>query len=417
MQKKEIVLFHSKSNCCGCGACLNSCPKNAISMKEDSYGNVFPEIDGELCVQCGKCVSVCSYQKDAEGQLPVKVYAAAAKEDAILKNSSSGGVFAVLANKVLDQSGVVFGCAAEYSEKTGIHTHHIMVEDRSALGKLQGSKYVKSDVELCYREVLRQLKNGRMVLFSGTPCQVDGLNGFLGGKQYDNLITVDIICHGVPGEKLFRDYLAEEEKHLGMRVCGFDFRSKENGWGSFAFVEHCKTADGRERKQMKFARRSSYYWMFLKGASYRDNCYSCKYAGKRRFSDLTIGDFWGIEEMHSEYLQNGQLNPKKGISCILANSEKGRSFLGKCWEEMTLLDSSFDAAAKANGQLNAPTKRHESRDAVMELYRQNGYGAVDKWYQKHLGVKYYLYQLWDCVPGSWRTGIKKTVKKIKGGLH
>lgn len=413
MQKKGIVLFPSKSDCCGCGACLNSCPKNAISMQEDAYGNVFPEIDEELCVQCGKCASVCSYQKDTEGQLPLKVYAAAAKSDAILKNSPSGGVFAVLANKVLDQSGAVFGCTAEYSQKTGIHTHHIMVEDRSELGKLQGSKYVKSDLELCYREVWKQLENGRMVLFSGTPCQVDGLNGFLGGKQYDNLIMVDLICHGVPGEKLFRDYLAVEEKRLGMRVCGFDFRSKEKGWGSFVFAEHCQRADGREINQYLSSKRSSYYWLFLEGASYRDSCYSCKYAGKHRFGDLTIGDFWGIEEMHPEYLQNGQLNPKKGISCVLVNSEKGRSFLEQCRDEMILRDSSFDAAAKANGQLNHPAKRPESRDVVMELYRRKGYGAVDKWYQEHLGVKHYLYPIWDCVPESWRRRLK-AVRKYGG---
>lgn len=410
MVKREIVLFHGKENCCGCGACLNICPRNAISMVEDNCGNVFPGIDEDLCVRCGKCISVCSYKKDAAGQAPINVYAAASKEDTILKTSSSGGIFAVLATKILKQSGVVFGCATEYTEGTGIQIHHIMVEDQNELKKLQGSKYVKSDIALCYREVLEQLRTGRKVLFSGTPCQVDGLKGFLGGKSYDNLITVDIICHGVPGEKLFRDYVTEEEKKLGMHICDFEFRNKKDGWGSFVFAEHCRSSDKKEINISQYARRSSYYWLFLNGASYRDNCYSCKYAGRQRFSDLTIGDFWGIEEMHPEYLHKKLLDAEKGVSCILANTEKGQNFLEQCQDNMILLGSTFEAAAKRNGQLNHPTKRHENRDAVIELYCQYGYAAVDRWYREYLGIKYYLYQVWDFLPGKWKNNIKNLLK-------
>lgn len=411
MVKREIILFHGKEDCCGCGACLNSCPQNAISMKEDSYGNVFPEIEENLCVRCGKCISACGYKKDTVGQTPIKVYAAAAKEDMILQISSSGGAFAALATKILEQSGVVFGCATEFTDKTGIQTCHIMVENLSELKKIQGSKYVKSDMVLCYREVLKQLNTGRKVLFSGTPCQVDGLNGFLGRKLYDNLITVDIICHGVPGEKLFRDYIAEEEKKLGMRICDVEFRNKKDGWGSFVLAEHCRASDQKKISRFLYARQSSYYWLFLKGATYRDSCYSCKYAGGQRFSDLTIGDFWGIEEMHPEYLQKGLLNAEKGISCILVNTEKGQSFLETCRENMILLDSTYEAAAKRNGQLNHSTKRHESREAVMELYCKNGYAAVDEWYRKHLGMKYYLYQVWDWIPRRWKNIVKKCLNR------
>ena len=408
----NIILFSDKASCCGCGACENICPKNAISMKRDAYGFVYPQIEPTLCIHCGQCRRVCRFQSDARGNEPLEVFAAAANDDAILQTSSSGGAFAVFARKILQAGGAVFGCASVY-EKGKLRFSHIMIEKLEDLPKLQGSKYVKSNIGHTYAEARTLLQSGRQVLFSGTPCQIDGLLGYLGDRDYANLITVDIICHGVPSEKMFQDYIALEEQRCGMSVCGFDFRSKQEGWGSFSFVERCRKKNGKETVTHKFARRSSYYWLFLKGAIYRETCYCCKYAGKNRVGDLTIGDFWGIETVHPQYLDSGELDGKKGISCILANSEKGIHFLQSCGEAITCKASTFAAAALRNGQLSAPTNRHPQRDVILERYRQEGYAGVDQWYKKQLGVKYFLYLGWDCIPRKWKAKLKSALKKGK----
>ena len=411
----DIQLFSNRAACSACGACENVCPKNAITMKPDAYGFLYPHVDETLCIRCGKCRKACSFQREGAGNAPVQVYAAAAKDDEILRRSASGGAFAVFAQKILEQGGAVFGCASSF-ENGKIHFFHTMIEKAEDLPRLQGSKYVKSNVHLAYRDVLAQLKAGRKVLFSGTPCQVDGLLGFLGGKQYENLITVDIICHGVPSEQFFHDYIADEEKRLGMLISGFDFRSKVKGWGNYFLIKRGKLANGKDVLLSQFARRSSFYWLFLKGASFRENCYSCKYAGKNRVSDLTIGDFWGIGGKHPEDLVGSGLNVEKGVSCVLVNSDRGMHLMDACRDDFAVLESSFEAVAAQNGQLTHLSVRYGSRDEVMELYRQKGYAAVEHWYRRNLGIKYYLYAAWERMPNSWQAGFKHILKEVRAGL-
>lgn len=407
---KKITLFKDEKNCSACGACVNICPTDSISMKSDFAGFLYPHIDESKCIKCQKCIKACNFQHENNGSEPINVYVASAKHDNILKISASGGAFAVFAEKILQEKGVVFGCAMTYINKK-LDCSHIMIDSVKDLPKLQGSKYVMSKTQHTFREVKTQLETGRKVLFSGTPCQIDGLIGYLGNKKYDNLITVDIICHGVPSEKMFHDYIRTEEKKHKMSVVKFDFRSKQNGWGSFVFTEHCRTDERKEVVLNKFARYSSYYWLFLNGVSYRENCYSCKYADKKRISDLTIGDYWGIEKVHPELVEESSaFDMKKGISCILVNSENGQSFIEQCADIINLKNSSFEAAAMQNGQLNKPTKRHQQRDIIMETYHQKGYEAVDKWYQKHLGFKKYIYLLWDSIPVGFKSKLKKILK-------
>ncbi|MCM1508602.1 MAG: Coenzyme F420 hydrogenase/dehydrogenase, beta subunit C-terminal domain [Ruminococcus flavefaciens] len=407
---KNIVLLDNNKKCCACGSCVNICPKNAISMKADSLGFIYPNIDRNKCIECMKCIKSCNFQHGENGNEPLKVYAASARNDKILKSSSSGGAFSVFAKKILSEKGVVFGCAMERcNEKFSVH--HIMIDSLKDLPKLQGSKYTMSNTEYVFREVLSQLKTGRKVLFSGTPCQIDGLLGYLGNKKYDNLITVDIICHGVPSEKMFQDYISMEERKSKMSVLRFYFRSKQYGWGSYVSKEYRKNNNGKKVVLTRFARRSSYYWLFLNSVSCRENCYTCKYADKKRVSDITIGDYWGIEKVHPKLVnESGTFDMKKGISCILINSEKGDNFLNQCADNMNLEESDFESVALRNGQLNSPTVLHPKRDLIMNLYHKNGYDAVDRWYKKYLGIKRYIYVLWDFIPFNFRSRLKKLFK-------
>ena len=198
-----IELFAEKKNCCGCGACMNVCPKSAIHMEKDEYGFVYPEINIEQCVECGACKRVCAFQNKTTQNKPQRVLAIAGKNDSLVKKSASGGLFATIALAVLEQGGCVYG-AVMLHENHKLRIHHVCCETKEELERLQGSKYVQSSLGSIFKDVQEKLKKGKTVLFSGTPCQVDALKSYL-RKDYEKLLTVDIICHGVPSEQFFND--------------------------------------------------------------------------------------------------------------------------------------------------------------------------------------------------------------------
>ena len=221
----KIVLFEDKKDCCGCGACMNKCPKKAITMCEDEAGFVYPVINEELCVKCGACQKACGFKSEITGDTSFeqKVFAFSSKDDVVITTSASGGAFAEIAKKVLtEKNGVVYGSISENRDKDW-KVHHTRIDNINDLSSLQGSKYVQSEIGTTYSDVKQDLSEGRFVLFSGTPCQIDGLNHYL-GKQYDNLLTVDIICHGVPSRKLYTDFLRSQEEKLGCKIDRFVFR-------------------------------------------------------------------------------------------------------------------------------------------------------------------------------------------------
>lgn len=389
MIKKEIRLYSNKEECSGCGACLNICGHNAITMEEDEMGFLYPKIDTEKCIGCEMCKRVCNYQN---GQLPEKTelaYIAVAKANNTLKNSASGGVFGAIAKEILKNDGVVYGCSLE-QEQSGLHVKHIRVNDIDSLVKLQGSKYVQSSIGTIYKDVKEDLKNNRLVLFSGTPCQIDGLKGFLGRERFPNLLTIDLVCHGVPNEKMFCDYLKMFEKKLRGKIVNFSFRDKNEGWGYKGFVEYIDKR-GKVKKRKVPVSLSSYYKLFLDSEICRENCYQCKYAGLQRVGDITIGDFWGIEEEHPEVLsQNGgKINIEKGVSCILVNTDKGAKMIEKFGNGLLKIQSSSKKVARYNRQLNYPSKPSSNRKKIFDLYKENGYEAVQKWYYDSLGWKRY----------------------------
>ncbi|WP_313180558.1 Coenzyme F420 hydrogenase/dehydrogenase, beta subunit C-terminal domain [Lacrimispora sp.] len=404
----KIILFKDKIDCCGCSACMNICPKSAITMVPDEFGFIYPQIDDLKCIECGLCKKTCGYQKESHKVKNLSTWVAVNKADEVLKKSASGGAFSAIAKEVLAAGGMVFGCAM-ILESGELIPKHISIDRIEDLYKLQGSKYVQSFTKDSYQQVKKLLNSEKKVLFSGTPCQIVGLYAFLGSEEYKNLYTIDIICHGVPNAKFFLDYLKELEKKKNGTITSFIFRDKQNGWGLMASVTYKKQA-GDMKKGLLNTKISSYYSLFLSSKIYRINCYSCPYAGLSRPGNISIGDFWGIEKQHPEYLNGtkASIEKSKGVSCILVNNEHGTDLVQKYGNNLHLLPSTVDKAAECNGQLKAPSPFSQDREIIMQIYKNQGYSAVDTWYRKKVGIKYPVYILWNAMPNN----IQKTIKKL-----
>lgn len=404
----KFQIFSDKKDCCGCGSCMNICPKNAITMEPDQEGFLYPVINNKLCIECGSCKKVCNYQNNHELNEPKKAFAAANRDEKQLMVSASGGVFSALASKMLKEGGVVFG--ATLSVENGYaNPHHIGIESIDDLPKLQGSKYVQSRIGDTYRQARQYLLEGKRVLFSGTPCQIAGLYGYL-KKDYDNLITVDVICHGVPNEKFFNSYLEyEKNRRKAKEVTGYTFRDKSKGWGMVGRIDLLKKDDSCYSVYIP-ARLETYYTLFLDGSIYRENCYSCKYATKKRGSDLTIGDFWGIKTEHPELLAHNGYSIQNGISCVLANSDKGISVCQDMKEILQLHDSSFEKVSRQNKQLIEPSHETKDRAVIMKLYVEKGYEAVEKWFRKFYKKQIIVHSIYHAIPIKMRLRIKQILK-------
>lgn len=404
----KIVLFENKKDCCGCSACVNVCPKGAIEMSADENGFIYPVIDDEKCVECRICKKVCGYQKQTENLENICTWVAINQIDEMLKKSASGGAFSAIAEEVIENGGTVFG-SAMILENNNLTPKHICINKLDDLNKLLGSKYVQSFIGDTYIQARKLLNEKKIVLFSGTPCQVAGLYGFLGNKNYDNLFTIDIICHGVPSAAFFQGYITELEKKKDGKITSFLFRDKQNGWGLMASATYSNT-NGKIKKKLIDPKLSSYYSLFLSAKTYRMNCYSCPYAGLNRSGNITIGDYWGIQAQHPEYLDGTKANvdEKKGISCILVNNTHGTKLIEQYGNLLKLFPSTVKEAAEYNGQLNKPSTYSKDRETILEIYQEKGYAGVNAWYRKSFGIKYLVYILWGEMP----SGIKKIIKKV-----
>lgn len=396
------VLVSKKEYCCGCAACKAVCSTNAITMKTDEYGFEYPAIDDDKCVGCKKCVKVCAYQNNTSLNKPQSAFAAVTNNTDVIE-SASGGVFASVATEFLKQGGTVIGCALE-NVKGRLIPHHISIDDLSDLKKLLGSKYVQSDTSEIYSTVKTLLNEDKNVLFSGIPCQVGALYSYL-GKQYNNLFTVDLICHGVPSRKMFWDYLDYISKKRG-NIREFVFRDKKRG---LAFVMRA-VFDKDGKKITKFIQHgeSSYLTYFLRGDTYRNCCYKCPFASDMRQGDITIGDFWGIKKQHPELFDgsNKEFDPEKGISCILLNTEKGKEIIRSYGKKLSLHPSKFDKIAAENSQLIHPSIPLDCREKIMNIYKDGGFTALDKYFLKNAGMSVYVAKIKTKIPLS----IKKFLK-------
>lgn len=308
--------------CTGCFACANSCPKDAISLPENYEGFYFPVIDNEKCIDCGLCDKVCPQVTAQPTQNACKAYYGWATDDAIRKTSSSGGLFHLLAQYVLAQNGIVYGAAFDYGGLVRLECHST---DEVTLEELQRSKYVQNHIGYAFRKIKKDLQANKKVLFCGTPCQAAGLKSYL-RKEYDGLLLVDFICHGVPSMDLLRKHL----DYLGIKhVKEIVFRPKNRGWVDdfeirFSKNESAKPTDVKLRRIPW--RLDEYFDIFQKYQNIRLSCRNCSYCNGERVSDVTLADFWRVKDY------NPTLWDKRGVSLILSNSEKGVRVISELME-------------------------------------------------------------------------------------
>lgn len=350
-----MINITEKKNCCGCGACAQICPKQSISMVEDNEGFLYPAVDESTCINCGLCEKVCHELSPYGEKHPFRVLAAINKSDEIRKKSSSGGIFFLLAEKVISHHGVVFG--AKYNKNWDVIIDY--VEDVDAVSTLMGSKYVQAKVGNIYSQVEKFLKNGRLVLYSGTPCQIAGLNHFL-RREYENLLTVDVVCHGVPSPKVWRLYL-NEITDVANKITNVDFRNKLDGWKKFHFQIEYENESVASISSPHF--QNDYMRAFLSNLILRPSCYSCKAKGGRSKSDITIADFWGVERVMPEMDDDG------GTSLVLLNTRKGVSAIDFC--RLKYKDCCLQHLLDNNMCFAHSVKEHPKRDAFFKDVNKN----------------------------------------------
>lgn len=387
-----MKLYINENECCGCAACREICPHKAIKMVNGELGSKIPQIDASLCISCGQCEKVCPIKGNNKiaSTTASNVYAGSTLNSDIAL-SSSGGIFASLATSVIDDGGICYGATIEY-ENGSVRVRHIGVGNIDALPKILGSKYVQSDAACVFGKIKAKLSAGRQVLFSGTPCQVAALRLYL-GKENINLTCIDLLCHGVPGEELFAAYL----NLLGSRgrsIASFNFRDKSYGWNSVGSLSY---VGDRSRKQPLYVSESSYYMLFEQSVSLRKSCYSCPFASARRVGDITLGDYWGIQYEHPEYLKQG-LDANKGVSCVLVNTEKGAWILDRYRDSMNLFPSELGKASKYNPALLHPGEIPNKREEILSLYNKSGYEGIEKWFVKQKNLRFYIRMIMNRIP-------------------
>lgn len=342
-------------NCSSCGACANVCARGAISMQLDGEGFYRPVIDADKCVQCGACEKACPWTNAVENPNisaeSSKTIAAFAKNESVRLESSSGGIFTVLAEKVIDDGGVVVGVAQLSSTKFG----HILVDNKADLGKLRGSKYVQADTGLVYREVRSLLKTGKRVLFSGTPCQVAALYAVLGKNEYADLVTVDIVCHGTPSVKVFEKYVAEIEKENSAKVLSSRFRDKRVGWRLFSMTSSLNAISGDCFQVSKTLREDKFMRVFLQNICLNSSCVDCKYGKLPRIADITLGDYWNIAGVHPE------MDDNKGTSVVLLNTNHGKALFDSVADSVNWCESKVEYAIAGNPCIVRSSKPHPKR--------------------------------------------------------
>lgn len=372
-------------DCVGCFSCMNVCPKHAITVEHDKLKKTVPKINAQLCVECGLCRKSCPVLNESEFNEPDKCYAAWTldKDDQI--NCASGGIATALSRVFMKKGGKVFG--TDWDDELNLNIR--MANDESDLEKFKSSKYVQSFVGNSYTKAKEELIKGERVLYIGTPCQIDGLLHFL-GKKYDNLYTVDIICHGVPPIEYLKEYV--QAILPSKNVTDIKFR----GENDFEFT----ALDDKTILYNKGSYFDLYYETFLRGVTYRDNCYSCSYARRERVSDITIGDFWGLDKNTLKQQYDGR------ISTILVNSEKGRKLLDESLDVIHTEERLYEEALKENEQLNRPSKVHPDREKFVHNYYGDFYKAGSK---TGIGKRIRKEQRSNRIKSS---GIYQTIKKI-----
>lgn len=370
-----------KSECCGCNACAEICPKHCIEMKLDKYGFLYPSVDESVCIECGACERVCPFPAaETDLKRPINAYAAWVKDDDDHRRSASGGAAYAISRNILEAGGVVYGCAAE-----GIDVRHIRVDSLNDLPLLQGSKYVQSDVRGLFSKVRKDLKDGRKVVFIGTPCQVAGLRKFIRVLP-DNLLLVDLICHGTPSQQMLREHIAHVvpgkkiDKMTFRKGNDFKFILSENGsvvWTADLWNEPMK---------------DMYYRGFIQGVTYRKSCNICSFGRAERVSDITIGDFWGLKA--KDLFPNPE---NMGTSVVMPITEKGARMVESIRKTMSMVERPLQEAIDGNDQLRHPVPLRRSAKLFFKLYPLIPFD----------------YAVWLSLDGAFRRLVKKILRPLK----
>ena len=353
---KDVKIICNLNSCTGCGACYNVCPYNAIEMVENSEGFLYPQIDLKLCKNCGLCEKRCPVNNpDYKNNENPKCYAAAADDD-LRKDSSSGAIFPVIAKYIIEQNGYV--CGVAYNDD--LLLEHIIVDNMEDLNKLKSSKYFQSNTGKCYTEIEKLLKDNKLVLFSGTPCQVAGLYAYL-KKDYDNLLTIDLVCHGVPSPMVYKKYLSEFPLDADEKILHTNFRDKVKGWSPYLITTTTTTTT-----ISKPAKNDTFMQAFLSDVCLRKSCHECKFAKIPRQADITLGDFWKINKY------DRRLNDGKGTSLVLTNSIKGIKIINQLSQELKIFkETPIKIAKRGNPRLyKSNDKNTENRRLFFNLIKE-----------------------------------------------
>lgn len=375
-----MIRIDDKALCCGCGACAQACPAGCIAMERDGEGFLYPAVDAKKCVNCGRCEAVCpilNADKGAfkRGDAYEDPFAAGGwnRDAAVRQASSSGGAFGLFADWILARGGVVFGAALK-----GLSPQHVAVYDAESLGQLRGSKYVQSAIGDSYRQVRQLLKEGRPVLFTGTPCQTAGLAAYI-GKRDENLYLVDFICHGVPSPMVFSQYLESLERQRHSRIVAFSFREKDKGWhpSGLQLGTRVRFADGAEIRNYP-ALKDSYMNGFLEDIYLRPCCYECRFKTiPKHTADITIADFWGVDKALPE------MNDGKGTSLVLVHNDHGMALFDSVKANFHHQECDWHKALRKNPTLLRSAKRTPAREQFFDDLKADGY---DKTARKYMGT-------------------------------
>lgn len=390
-----FLLTGLESECSGCGACVQICPKNCIVLTEHLDGFLYPEIDSSKCIHCNKCTTVCHYNKTVEKHLPQESYAAKSTALTAIQNSSSGGVFYSLADYILSLNGVVVGAIFD----TNNCCRHVIAKNKTELYNILGSKYVQSDTTQILAEIKNILNDGTLVLFSGTPCQVAGLKSYL-NKEYDNLLTVDIACHGVPGQKDFLQCLKSLEKRYNGKISRVKFRDKTSaGW--YHSISFDILRDDKIQRYTLSPIQLPYYYLFITSRNHRLSCYSCPYVGKERIGDITLADFWGAEM----YMTDKEIG--SGISAVLCNTTKGKGYFNEIKDRLELAEVSVGHIFQHNQPFIKCSPIPKNREKILSDILTDGYKNIFKYISVY---EYVTARIKSLIPDNLKYYIKRSLK-------
>lgn len=371
-----MIILKDKHHCCGCSACHNICPKQAISMQEDIEGFLYPIIDDNKCINCNICIKVCPILNNKKENNLSAIYGCKNKNIEEQKKSSSGGIFSLFANYILDNNGVV--CGAAYNEKWEVI--HKFIDKKDDLDNLRRSKYVQSNINNTYTQARKFLKGNKLVLFCGTPCQIAGLKNFL-NEDYENLYTMDFICFGVPSPNVWKIFLKQNFDINNINL--INFRYKEFGWDNFYLkiqtrsknnlLNLCKNFHNTLKKHLikllniQYFFSRYYYLSFFKGflqsLFLRPSCHTCIFKGVQRCSDITVYDLWGVKDIAPE------LYDINGISGLNINSEKGRFLFEKIKTNLFFIFLDYNQVIKNNPRFLTSSESHKKRNEFFKRYQ------------------------------------------------